>query len=73
MSNIFSKLLCKFYGHKERRLSLKEKDALHKLAGATSGHHGMDMALAKRQRICRRCGHGRVVRERKARKPKVTT
>ena len=42
--------------HHWRRLRKAERVRLYELAMATSGHQGMDIELAKRQRVCSRCG-----------------
>lgn len=58
-------ILCRIFGHKERRLTKKEMRALHDLASATSHHQGLDKSLSARKRVCRRCEATRFTRERK--------
>lgn len=52
---MIGKLLCKLFGHDERRLTKKESDKLAQ---------SVDPGTVKRQRVCRRCDAARTTRPR---------
>lgn len=63
---MIAQLLCRIFGHSERRLTKKEVQKLQELAAATSGHQGLDRTLSARKRICRRCEEERFTRPRRS-------
>lgn len=56
-------LLCRLFGHKERRLTKKERDELGDVAYGRSDMEAL--AAVHRHRVCRRCEAKRTTRERK--------